>query len=284
LDLKLEQNAIQMSGMISEHGRYSNLRLSIIVPAYNEERRINRTLEILTQAFSEDLPNQFELVVIMDGCTDRTHEVVTKIAENIECVIPYCFHNRLGKGGAIINALRYARGEALLLIDADLPTSTYELRKLVSLMRKYDLVFGSRYAKNSRILIKEPLFRILLSRGFNVLVKMLFWRLRGVRDTQCGVKVIKREALEKIKKDLFITDFAFDVNLIYATLRYGFRVKEVGIEWRHDETESKLSKEIFKASIKMFASIIRLRIYYSRFRKLLKTRFAKRIADFIYRL
>lgn len=110
MNLKLEQNIIRLSGMMSEHERCSNLRLSIIVPAYNEERRIKGTLETLTRAFSEDLPNQFELVVIMDGCTDRTHEVVTKIAENNEYVIPYCFHNRLGKGGAVINALRYARG------------------------------------------------------------------------------------------------------------------------------------------------------------------------------
>lgn len=258
------------------------VKLSIIIPAYNEERRISNRLQSLVEYFGKTI-GAYELLVIMDGCTDKTPQIVLQHAKNNDHVKAYLFRRRLGKGGALFEAFKLAKGDVLLITDADDSVSPGELFKLVKEAETYDLVVGSRYTKDSK-LMRELFLRIFLGRSFNAIVKLMFWRLRKINDTQCGAKAVKKNVIEKIRRDLFITGFAMDVNLIYSAMRRDFMVKEIGIAWKHMEYESKVSNVLIKLIIEMFFSLVKLRLYYSRFRYILDTKVMKILSNFIRNL
>jgi glycosyltransferase involved in cell wall biosynthesis len=243
-------------------------QLSVVIPAYNEAERIETTLSNLISPDNRLFNRTCEVLIVMDGCTDNTPQVVKEIIRQCQNATALVFPERLGKGGAIIEALNHTRGDVIAFIDADGSISPAELRKLIELTDYYDLVIGSRYQKNSKLERKRSFKRTVMSRSFNVVSKLLFWRLRNIRDTQCGVKVFSKKLIDAIRNDFLITDFAFDVNLIYSSLSFGFRVKEVGIKWM-DKRGSKLSGGLLKHAFVMFVSLLRLRLYYSRFRKIL---------------
>jgi dolichyl-phosphate beta-glucosyltransferase len=254
---------------------------SLILPAYNEAKRIEPTLKDML-GFLEMLPKEkYEMLIVMDGCNDGTHHIVKEVINNHPWVNTLIFPNRLGKGGAILEALKYAQGEIVAFIDADGSIPSCELNNLVKWTKQYDLVIGSRYKRESQLLIERPLIRGFLSRAFNVLVRLLFWRLNGINDTQCGVKVFKKNLTEQIRKDFLVSDFTFDVNLIYSALLNGYSVKEVGITWI-DKDGSKLSHGFFRQIFIMLLSLLRLRIYHGKSRKILKTRFVEKLSGLIY--
>jgi glycosyltransferase involved in cell wall biosynthesis len=254
--------------------------LSLIVPAYNEAKRISSTLQDLVLLDDHRRPGQVEMIVIMDGCTDRTPEIVEKILKDFRQAVILTFPNRLGKGGAIIEALKHAKGDIIAFIDADGSIPTTELLRLSKLLDHYDMVIGSRYLDGSKASVR-PVKRVLFSRAFNLLVKSLFWNLRTIDDTQCGIKVFKREVLERIKYELIIADFAFDVNLLCSALKNGYRVKEVGIIWT-EKNGSQLSKRFGKLTIVMGFSLLRLRIYYSPFKKILSKGIFAKVTSIMY--
>jgi hypothetical protein len=110
----------------------------------------------------------------------------------------------------------------------------------------------------------------------------MFWRLRGLKDTQCGVKVFSKDLIDTINGDFLIADFAFDVNLVYSAVRHGFKVKEVGITWV-EKDGGNVSRELLKHSFIMAFSLLRLRIYYSPFKGILNSQPFRKIANLFYR-
>jgi len=262
------------------------MRVSVVLPAYNEEKRIVSRIQSLVKYFDGAL-GEYELLVIADGCTDRTSDVVLKyasITDNNSKIRVLNFSKRLGKGGAIIEGLKAASGDVMVITDADDSASPEELLKLIKEAETEDLVIGSRYAEDSKLLVREPFIRYFLGRAYNALTRLMFWRLRGIHDTQCGAKVVKSYVVGKIIKDLFITGFTFDVNLIYSAARSGFKIREKGITWRHVEYESKISKALIKVIMGMFFFLIKLRLYYSRFRPILDTIPMRHLSGFIWKL
>jgi len=255
--------------------------ISIIIPAYNEEKRIINRLQLLVNFFDNYMGN-YEIIVITDGCTDKTHFLVLEFSKKHPQVKLLNFSKRLGKGGAIIEGLRRAGGNIIAIADADNSVAPAELYKLITESKNYDVVICSRYSNGACLLIKEPFNRFILGRAFNALVKLMFWRMSKIYDTQCGAKVVKRYVISKILSDLFITGFTFDVNLIYSSLRHGFTVKEVGITYKHIDDYSKVSKNLPRVAFGMFFSLIKLRLYYSRFRPLLYTRTFQKLSLFIW--
>jgi glycosyltransferase involved in cell wall biosynthesis len=257
--------------------------LSLIIPAYNEEKRILPRIQNMLRYFDGALED-YELLIIADGCTDKTPTVVSEYWNNNSKVKLLSFPERLGKGGAIIEGIKRAEGDTIVITDADDSVSPQELLKLVRDAEGWDVVIGSRYMRDSRQPTREPFLRYFLGRSFNALVKLMFWRLRGIADTQCGAKVLKRYVADKILEDLSITGFAVDVNLIYSAMRRGFKVKEVGIAYTHVEYESKVSKALAKLVLGMFYSLVKLRVNYSRFRSILDTNAMRKISSFLWRL
>jgi len=257
------------------------LKFSLVIPAYNEVKRILPTLKGLISILDYRFKRKYELLVVMDGCNDGTPETVERLIHNHSGATAIVLPNRLGKGGAIIEALKYAKGDLIAFIDADGSIPPQELERLTELTEDYDLVIGSRYEKHSTLPKKRPIKRVILSRSFNTLVKLLFWKLHGISDTQCGVKVFTKKLAKSIQEDLLITDFAFDVNLIHSALCRGFKVKEVGIAWT-EKDGSTLSDGIIKQSIGMIFSLCRLRFHYQFKLKSGSKKLIDRIARSIY--
>jgi glycosyltransferase involved in cell wall biosynthesis len=250
-------------------------KLSLVIPAYNEAGRIEPTLKDLMFTLENNLKfnTKYELFIVMDGCTDGTPERVRAIIKGHHGVSAIVLPYRLGKGGAIMEAVKHAKGDLIAFVDADGAIPSSELIRLIELTVQdhADLVLGSRYAKNSVLPIRRSFSRSFFSRAFNVLLGLLFWRIHNIRDTQCGVKVFTKKLIDTVIEDLIISDFAFDVNLIYSAIQHGFKVKEVGITWI-EKSGSKMSDGFYKQSLLMAFSLLRLRLYYSNLKTVLESK------------
>jgi hypothetical protein len=179
------------------------------------------------------------------------------------------FPNPIGKGGALIEGLKLAgQAEIIGYVDADGATGPAAVIELIPLLQQADCVFGSRWLPGSVLVKAQPKLRQLFSRGFHFIVELLFWM--HVQDTQCPCKLMRRAAVEKIHPYLTIADLAFDVNLLVAMKQAGCRLLEVPIHWT-DVEGSKVTGSIFRQSLTMFLSVLRVRlIYWPRLYRLLR--------------
>ncbi len=240
--------------------------LLLLIPAYNEERRIEPVLRDYARFFLDHYHGKFQLVVVLNGCTDNTLGVVQKVAAEFPAVRADEFKEPIGKGGALIEGLKLSSHADLIgYVDADGATPPRAFLELVRHLGDADCVVGSRWLPDSVIHQSQASHRRFASRAFHLIVQLLFWL--NIHDTQCGAKVMKREAVEKIHDNLRIADMAFDINLLVAIKRAGFRILEVPTEWT-DQAGSKVV--LFHSSLTMFLSTLRVRLIYSPFYKWLR--------------
>ncbi len=239
--------------------------LSIVIPAHNEAERIRAPLEAYARHFATGYGNSFEIVVVTNNSWDATERVVAEIAQRYPQIGQVVIPERIGKGGAIIEGFRRAKGAVIGFVDADGSTPPEECDRLMSLVGQWDGVIGSRWVEGAIVPIPQRLLRRVLSRGFNLLIRLLFGF--PYRDTQCGAKAFKREALTAVTDDLGITDYAFDVNLLYLLRQRGFVVHEVPICW-YDREGSRLKAS--QVVPRMLIAVVQLRLKNSRFGRFLR--------------
>ena len=220
---------------------------SIIIPAYNEADRLKSVL----LSYATELSGQ-EIIVVFDG-QDNTPDVVEDVAKDFPDIRLLTFHKRLGKGGAIIEGFKAARGDKIGFADADESVSPKDLKSMFETLGEVDGVIASRRLATSKIMIKQPFKRRLASKGFNMLVRTLFGL--PFKDTQCGAKVFMRRAICDIIDDLETRGFEIDVEILWRLKNKGYRVVEYPITWSHSEgSKFKLSQ-----SWSMFSSLIKIR-------------------------
>jgi glycosyltransferase involved in cell wall biosynthesis len=235
--------------------------LLLLIPAYNEERRIEPVLRDFGRYFQEHYRGNFQLVVVLNGCRDNTRGVIESVMKDFPAVGLLDFPDPIGKGGALIEGLKLAsQAEAIGYVDADGATPPRAFHDLVKRLGEADCVIGSRWLPGAVLHQAQSGKRQFASRAFHVIVQGLFWM--NIRDTQCGAKVLRREAAEKVHAYLRIADMAFDINLLYSLKRAGCRVLEVPTEWT-DQIGSKVT--LFRTSLTMFLSAVRIRLIYSPF-------------------
>lgn len=237
--------------------------LLLLIPAYNEEERIGPVLREYAQYFQAHYPGKFELVVVLNGCRDNTLGVVNEAAKDFPAIRAQDFPQPIGKGGALIEGLKlHPKGEVIGYVDADGATPPKALHELVSRLAETgaDCVIGSRWLPGSVLHQAQTKTRRLFSRCFHLIVETLFWM--HIKDTQCPCKVMKREAVEHVHSALTVADLAFDVNLLVSLKRAGFSVEEVPIEWT-DKLGSKVTASLWRSSLVMFLSVVRLRLIYT---------------------
>ncbi len=237
------------------------MKLSIISPAYNEENRIRPFLEAYTAYFCEKYDDEVELLIVVNGSTDATASVAQEFAEQHPQVRVIVEPRKIGKGGAIMLGFEAAQGDVMGFVDTDAATPPDAFQDLVERIGDADAVIASRWFKESIVWPKQTVLRRIASRVFNLLVRSLF----GLKiwDTQCGAKVIKKSAIESILPELGLTQWAFDVDLLFQLKRGGFRVIEAPTVW-HDVGGSQL--RVGRASMEMLLAICRLRLLYSPFK------------------
>ena len=240
----------------------------LLIPAYNEERRIEPVLRDFAQYFRREYAGQFKVVVVLNGCVDDTLGVVNRVAAEYSEISALNFPGRIGKGGALIEGLKlFPLADLIGFVDADGASSPKAFHDLLRRMEGYDCVIGSRWLPGAVLHQSQTWLRRFTSRVFHAIVEGLFWM--NIQDTQCPAKVMRREAVERIHSSLRIADLAFDVNLLVALKRAGFSVLETPTEWT-DIAGSKVTQTLVRASLVMFLSVVRLRLIYSPFYRWLR--------------
>jgi glycosyltransferase involved in cell wall biosynthesis len=236
--------------------------LLLLIPAYNEEKRIEPVLRDFAEYFRKHYSGKFELVVVLNGCIDNTLGVVQRVAAEFPQIRVLNFPDPIGKGGALIEGLRLAgHAELIGYVDADGATSPKAFHDLTKLCEgPVDCVIGSRWLPGAVLHQSQTWLRRFTSRVFHAIVQALFWL--NIKDTQCPAKIMRGPAVVKIHPWLLIADLAFDVNLLIVLKREGFTIREVPTEWT-DKVGSKVTQSLLRSSVVMFLSVVRLRLVYS---------------------
>ncbi|MDP8298569.1 MAG: glycosyltransferase family 2 protein [Candidatus Tantalella remota] len=228
--------------------------LSIVIPAYNEEKRITRTLDRVYD-FMKEKDYDYEVIVVDDGSSDDT---LIKVAES-------CFSadNRLrvirngenrGKGFSVKKGVLGSKGEYVLFSDADMSTPIEEVDKLFEVIKEgYDIAIGSRSISGSDVKVRQPWYREKMGRVFNCFVRLFL--LSGFNDTQCGFKLFKGDVIRSIAEDLKIDGFCFDVEILYLVGKKKYGIKEVGIVW-NDSPDTRV--QVLGSSLDMFLDLLRI--------------------------
>ncbi|MEK6957768.1 MAG: glycosyltransferase [archaeon] len=228
-------------------------KLSIVIPAYNEEKNIVPTVKSYYNFFSENLPD-FEIIVVVNNSSDKTFDLASKFSAGRPEIAVLNFDFYTGKGGAVIEGFRACKGNLAGFADADDSTVPSEFFRLVKCCDEgFDVVIGSRSVNDSVIRKKQPLYRRILGSGFRFITNLLFGL--GINDTQCGAKVFSRKTLELLLREKISKGFEFDVQMLWIAKRNGLRIKEKGIRWS-DNADSKVG---FFEPLKMLIGLLRLR-------------------------
>lgn len=246
------------------------MKLSIIIPAYNEEKRIERTLRTYSQFFENKKNIETELLVVLNGCVDGTHTIVERISHELGSVIRILDLEAAGKGLAIkagfADALK--RGcELIGFVDADMATKPEYFFDLIMALENNEGVIGSRYMPGAQVYPPRPWIKRWGSRIiYESLVRLLFGL--PYHDMQCGAKVFKRHSLAHITPLLTVRQWAFDVELLYLYKKYGYQIKEHPTVW-YDQDHSKLT---LKSGLRMLGSLFVVRLRHSPFKFFLLNR------------
>ncbi len=229
-----------------------HVRLSVVLPAFNEAARIGETLEELC-AYIPTLVPDCEIRVVDDGSDDETAAIAERVARRDPRVVLQREPHR-GKGWAVRAGLLAATGELRFMCDADLSMPVGELPRFLAMVpAQCDIAIGSRESIGSRR-VGEPAYRHAMGRVFNALIKAMV--LPGINDTQCGFKLFTSQAVEAVFPMTTIAGWAFDVEVLLTAQRQGLRVQEVPIEW-HYRDDSKVSA--FRDPVRMVRDLWTIR-------------------------
>ena len=234
-----------------------NVGVSIVIPAFNEEERLPGTLERFISAM-EQTRIDFEFIVVSDGNKDKTADIARGFSHRRVTVLE--FSERLGKGGAIKAGVDAAKFDYVGFMDADGPVLPQDLFQILEKLTSYDCVIASRWVDGAQLVVPQPKSRIVLSRGWNALVRSLF-RL-PLKDTQCGVKFFKRSLSMPVLRAVMITNWAFDIALLYHFRKMGHTITEIPVTWS-DSPGSRL--KVWRDVPIMFMSLIAVRFINSPF-------------------
>jgi len=229
--------------------------LSIVVPCFNEEQRLPRTIEQI-ERYLDARNTPYELILVDDGSADGTRLIMDAAAERHSAVrVEGLPHNR-GKGRALAVGVEASKGDEVLITDADLSTPIEELEKLQAALRDgAGVAIGSRALRASRVEISQPVYRVLMGKAFNLIVQAVL--LPGIWDTQCGFKLFRADVAHSVFAGLATDGFGFDPEVLYRARKQGVKIAEVPVVWRNS-APTKVSP--VRSSLDMLKHVIRLRL------------------------
>ncbi len=226
--------------------------LSLIIPAYNECRRIAATVEQV-RGFVKLHGWIYEIIVVDDGSTDQT----SKAVPTDDCVRVISYQPNRGKGYAVRQGMLASRGEYVAFSDADLSAPIEELTKLFDAIKSgAEVAIGSRAMAKSELLLRQPFYRELGGKALNLIIQLL--AVRGIHDTQCGFKLFRGGVARKIFKECILDGWGFDVEALYLTRKLGYSIAEISVKWSHD-ADSKISP--FSAGLQVLKDLLRIRLH-----------------------
>lgn len=231
--------------------------LSVVIPAYNEAKRIADTLEYTITYLDKHIPS-YEILVADDGSKDQTVQIVKKIMRNTNTLKLLQLGKNQGKGAAVKAGVLASTGKYVLFMDADNSTRIEQIEKMLSIMKEEDasVVIGSRYLRKDSVKIKQPWYRVMIGRVGNWLIRMLI--VDNVMDTQCGFKLFKHKAAFELFNRMKIKRFGFDMEILTMAQKvFEFKIIEVPVDW-YDAAGSRVRP--IKAAIRTFLELIWIKI------------------------
>lgn len=229
--------------------------VSLIIPVFNEEARISRSLDIVKNYFQQKGYN-YEIVVVDDGSTDGTLNILNQYINDITLV---SLGKNQGKGAAVRTGMLSAQGNYRIFSDADLSIPIYEIEKLLEKLESgFDICIGSRAIDPDMIKLHQPFYREFMGKTFNKLVQFIV--MKGIKDTQCGFKGFTSEAAEKVFSKSKIDGFSFDVEILYLASKFGLKIEQVAVEWYHDP---RTKVNLFWDSLQMLLELFKIRRIHS---------------------
>jgi dolichyl-phosphate beta-glucosyltransferase len=228
--------------------------LSIVIPCYNEEERLPRTIEQI-ERYLAGKATSYELILVDDGSTDGTRLVQDAAAARNPSVRVEALPRNRGKGRALAEGVAVAKGAEILVTDADLSTPIEELEKLRAELHKgAGVAIASRALRGSRVEVAQPLYRVLMGKVFNLLVQAVL--LPGIWDTQCGFKLFRADVGHDVFAHLTTDGFGYDPEVLYRAKKGGVKIAEVPVVWRNSSPTKVMP---FKSSLDMFKHVVRTR-------------------------
>lgn len=205
-------------------------KLSVVIPAYNEEKRITETLKSV-DAYLEKQSYDYEIIVIDNNSKDRTSAVVQELQATTVQKSKAVLVTTPGKGAAVkAGLLEHATGDIVMFMDADNATPISEIEKFLPYFDQgYSVVIGSRYTEPDLVKVHQPLYRIILSRMSNLLIQLL--AVPGIKDTQLGFKAFTADAARNIFPLVSVIRWGFDMEVLTIANVRGYKIKEVGVSW-----------------------------------------------------
>ena len=206
--------------------------LSVIIPAYNEEKNIEKTVRSIFGYLKEKIP-EHEIIVVTDGSTDRTADITRLLKTEISTLELVEFKNNRGKGFAVKTGMLKARGDFRLFTDADNSTTIDHVEKMMSYFQKgFDVVIASIAVRGHKVATgSEPAWRRIFGKLGNLFIQIMV--VPGIHDTQRGFKIFTVEAAEKIFSKMTIERWGFDVEALALARKFGFKIKEVPVNWKN---------------------------------------------------
>lgn len=225
--------------------------ISVIIPAHNEEKRIEQTLKKIISYLKNHF-DKYEIIVVDDFSRDNTNKIVSKYKKNNVRILRN--QKNMGKGYSVKRGIENARYSLVLFSDSDLATPIEEIEKFIPHLKEYDVLIASRNLKGSNIKIRQPFDRIFLGRIFRFFINLML--LKGFSDTQCGFKLFKTKAAKKIFSLQTLNGFSFDVEILLIAKKLGYKIKEIPVVWINKEGST---VKPLKDSFKMFFDLIKIR-------------------------
>ncbi len=230
------------------------MKLSVIIPAYNEEARITETLKNV-DSFLEKQSFDYEIIVVVNNSHDKTYDIVKQLEATTVQKATAMNLPEGGKGNAVKRGiLEKASGDIILFMDADNATPISEIEKFIPFFNEgYDVVIGSRYTNPDLVKHKQPLYRVILSRMSNILIQLL--AVPGIKDTQLGFKAFTSKSAKDIFSRVTVLRWGFDMEVLTIARDRGYKIKEVGVSW----TEHGGSHVPLKAYIQSFIDLLHIK-------------------------
>ncbi len=242
----------------------NNLSISLIIPSYNEEANIQKGVLDKFGNYTHDDPRFIEILIVDDGSNDNSKNLIKEKYLKQFPKFKLIENSHQGKAFAIITGIKQAKAEYVMFSDIDLATPLEEAEKLITHIKESDIVIGSRNSER----IGAPLLRKIMAKGF-IFVRDFMIGLKGIKDTQCGFKLFKKQAAlhiidklkvfhDKRKAQGSSVTAGFDLEFLFLAVKYQYKVKEIPVTWIHVETKN---VNFFKDSIETLIDIVKIKYY-----------------------
>lgn len=227
--------------------------ISIVIPCYNEEKRLPPTLRRILNYMKTKKDINFEVIVVDDGSIDNTVRVVKEFNKEIPNLKIIQNDKNRGKGFSVKNGVANCNGDFVLFIDSDSSTDIFELDNFLPYIEDYDIIIGSRHIKENSVIIRQSLIRRMAGYFAHMLIRNLI--TSEVKDTMCGFKLFNKNAMILFDKQMN-NRWGFDYELLYLAKKFNFSIKEIPVNWKDD----KMSKVTSIGYINSLFELFKIRI------------------------